>query len=368
VVRERRRVRRAVAAMVVVAALTALRPAVAGEDLALTVSDAEFWQLITDVSEPNGYFRFENFVSNESTIQSVVPALKMRPAAGGAYVGVGPEQNFTYIAALHPAIAFIIDIRRQNLLEHLMYKALFELSTDRADFVSRLFSRKRPTGLGRDSRADDLFQRYVAATPADEQLFDSNLRGIIDTLTHRHNLPLSGDDLSVIRYVYGTFFHAGPELDYSVGSAPSVNMPTYVDLMTEKDGNGEYQSYLASEENFQVVKQLEAGNLVIPVVGDFAGHTAVRGVGRYLAARHVAVAAFYVSNVERYLFEESNAWRRFYVNVAILPYDEQSVFIRSVLNPPGFGSRTLLCPIADVMNAFGRGSIGTYEDVLTMSN
>jgi hypothetical protein len=41
-----------------------------------------------------------------------------------------------------PKIAFIVDIRRQNLIEHLMYKALFELSADRAEFISRLLSRR----------------------------------------------------------------------------------------------------------------------------------------------------------------------------------------------------------------------------------
>ena len=145
-------------------------------------------------------------------------------------------------------------------------------------------------------------------------------------------------------------------------------MPTYADLMLDKDANGRHQSFLASEQTFQVVKQLQAENLLIPIVGDFAGRTAVRAVGRYLRSRGVPVTAFYVSNVEQYLFGDNDAWRRFYVNVAILPYDGKSLFIRSVLNPPGFGSRSLLCPIADLMNAFGRGNIAGYEDVITMSN
>ena len=68
------------------------------------------------------------------------------------YLGVGPEQNFTYIVALQPKMAFIFDIRRGNMIEHLMYKALFEISTDRADFLSKLFSRPRPAGL--DTRVD----------------------------------------------------------------------------------------------------------------------------------------------------------------------------------------------------------------------
>jgi hypothetical protein len=39
----------------------------------------------------------------------------------GVYVGVGPYQNFTYISALDPDIAFVVDIRRKNLLHHLLY-------------------------------------------------------------------------------------------------------------------------------------------------------------------------------------------------------------------------------------------------------
>ena len=61
--------------------------------------------------------------------------LKQDTKPGGVYLGVGPDQNFTYILALQPKIAFIIDIRRQNMLQHLMYKALIEISKDRADFT-----------------------------------------------------------------------------------------------------------------------------------------------------------------------------------------------------------------------------------------
>jgi hypothetical protein len=45
----------------------------------------------------------------------------------------------------------VLDIRRQNMLEHLTYKALFEMSTDRADFLSRLFSRQRLPDRDKDS-------------------------------------------------------------------------------------------------------------------------------------------------------------------------------------------------------------------------
>ena len=108
---------------------------------------------VEDFSEPNGYFRSDNLLSNEIWFQygHSGPA-DSAPRPGGVYLGVGPEQNFTYIAALKPKMVFITDIRRGNLHTHLMYKALFELSADRAEFVSRLFTKKRPDGAHRRSR------------------------------------------------------------------------------------------------------------------------------------------------------------------------------------------------------------------------
>jgi len=110
--------------------------------LPASLADRDFWSLIETLSEPAGAFTLsDNVVSNEPHYADTIHWL--RPG-GGAYVGVGPEQNYSYIVGLRPAMAFVIDIRRENLDLHLMYKALFELATDRADFVSRLFSRPRP--------------------------------------------------------------------------------------------------------------------------------------------------------------------------------------------------------------------------------
>src|SRR5262245_19931991 len=242
-------------ALVVLLTLPALSRT--ADDFPARISDADFWQLITDLSEPNGRFQYENFVSNEYSMQSVIPLLKAKTKPGGVFIGVGPEQNFTYIAALQPKIAFIIDIRRQNLLEHLMYKVIFELSPDRADFISFLFSRKRPAGLGVSSTAVELFRSYKAVQ-GEQSSFDQNFQRIIDHLTTHHEFQLSEDDRSNIRYVYTTFFRNGPELDYTVGGFFGFDAPpTYADLMTADDGQGVMWSFLASEENFQTVKTLQ---------------------------------------------------------------------------------------------------------------
>lgn len=344
------------------------------------LSDKEFWHLVTSLSEPGGYFRSDNFVSNESSFQQVIPELLHDHTAGGVYLGVGPDQNFTYIVALQPKIAFVFDIRRQNMLELLLYKALIEQSADRAEFLSLLFARPRPPGLVRDPSADGLFQAFNGVAP-DSGLFRRNRAAATDWLVHRHRFRLTQDDLAKIEYVYGAFFTQGPALSYSFSSPPRWGygrmMPTYAELMMETDGQGGHRSYLASDENFLRLKRMEENNLIVPLVGDFAGPKAIRAVARYLKERGATVSAFYTSNVEQYLFRQGDDWRKFFDNVAALPVDPSSTFIRAVFNyggrwdyqnpNPGPRSLTLLCPIAEQLLAFSEGRIQSYYDVVEMS-
>ena len=172
------------------------------------LSDLDFWQLIVDISEPDGHFEDENFVSNEIGYHRVMQRLQDAVPPGGVYVGVGPEQNFSYIAALRPKMAFVVDIRRQNMIEHLMYKALFELSEDRADFLSRLFSRPRPASVDRHSSVADLFQAFATAH-ADRELFDVTLTRMLDVLVRQHRYGLTAGDQAALRKVFTAFFESG---------------------------------------------------------------------------------------------------------------------------------------------------------------
>jgi hypothetical protein len=347
------------------------------------VSDAEFWKMVVDFSEPGGFFRSDNFVSNETTFQYIIPDLiKSRPP-GGVYIGVGPDQNFSYIVALRPRLAFVVDIRRQNMIEHLMYRAVMELAPNRADFIARLFSRPRPAGLIDSISPATLFRAYEATLP-DTVLYRKNLAAIKTLLVERHHFGLTTDDLASIDYVYEAFFAAGPDLTYSfsVGRPGRGNyfgrrMPSYAELMMETDGTGVSRSYLATEDNYRTLRELEMNNLVVPLVGDFAGEKAIRAVGKYLKDHHATVTAFYTSNVEQYLFQQGDDWRRFFANVATLPVDGRSTFIRAVFNymgfrdpasmTPGPRSTTMLCPIADLLKAFEENRIQTYYDVIQMS-
>ena len=295
-------------------------------DLPARLSDRDFWKMSAEWSEPGGFFRSDNLTSNELLFQHVLTDLVRRTRPGDVYLGVGPEQNYTYIAAVKPSLAVIFDIRRGNLQLQLMYKALFELASDRVEFVSMLFAKPRPPGLGPRSSVVDIFSAF-ARSPRSEALYTQTLKAIANHLTKTRGLPLAAEDLDGIEYVYHSFYWSG----FAVRASP-----TYADLMTETDEAGAFKSYLASEERFAVMKNLESKNLIIPVVGDFGGPKAIRAVGAYLKAHGATVSTFYLSNVEQYL-EQDNKWQLFCGNVAALPLDGSSTFIRSTNRGRGFG-------------------------------
>jgi hypothetical protein len=312
----------------------------AADSLPSQLTDQEFWKLSTESSEPDGSFRSDNLLSNEVYLQRVIPELLSNIKTPSVYLGVGPEQNFTYITSLRPKMAFIVDIRRGNLDLQLTYKALFELSADRADFVSRLFSRKRPEGLDRNSSVQTIFDAYKDVTSS-ETLFKENLKAIDDLLVNKHHFTLSDGDLQGVEYVYHAFYYFGPkELNYSsTGGFGARYQPSYADLMVGMDEAGMQRSFLANEDNYAFLKALETKNLVVPVIGNFAGPRAIRAVGDWIRMKGATVSAFYLSNVEQYLYQD-RIWGNFCRSVATLPLEPSSTFIRSVRgggNGPGMG-------------------------------
>jgi hypothetical protein len=255
------------------------------------------------------------------------------------------------------------------MLEHLLYKALMELSRDRIEFLSRLFSRARPAILTVDAAPEAIFRAYGSVQPSRAQ-FETNLKLVLNHLSQTHGFRLSRHDEAGIRYAYSAFFESGPDLTYTFLGGYGVfgGMPTYAELMTETDGRSRNWNFLATEDQFRMVQRLQKNNLIVPLVGDFAGDKAIRAVGRYLKEHNAVVSAFYTSNVEQYLFQDG-VWKRFYANVAVLPTDSNSTFIRYVLNGYGFGrrSRTLWSPIDGLLKAYNAGRIRGYYDVVAMS-
>ena len=314
-------------------------------DIPAKLTDKEFWDLSELISEPNGEFQSDNFLSNERGYQIVIPDLLTTAKSKRVYLGVGPEQNFPYIVALKPQLAIIFDIRRGNLHEHLLYKALFELSSDRADFLSRLFSRKRPDGLTKASTVDALMTAFDAVAPS-EDLYKANLQAVSDHLTKTHGFALHTDDLAGIDYVYKVAFYAGgPQLTYNMGGrggrggggrGGGGNSGSYWAIQALDDGKGVNRGFLGTEENWLAMKDMEARNLIVPAVGDFGGPKAIRAAGKYLKSQGAVVSAFYLSNVEQYL-NRAGTEDTFLCNVAALPLDDTSTFIFTGAGRSGAG-------------------------------
>src|SRR5215831_11323136 len=208
------------------------------------LSDIAFWQMIDSFSEEEKpYDPF--YMSNEVDYPAAAAQLAASKNYGGVYIGVGPEQNFTYIANLRPSLAFVIDIRRENVLEHLMYKAIFELSPTRSAFVSRLFSRvERP--VGPEAKAEELFRDLGNVHSG---LSGKTSEEIRNQLTNVHGYPLSTADLDAIDRIH---------------SLLAQFMLTYLELMARTDENGGQWSYLASDGNYQTVRNLQLRNLIVP--------------------------------------------------------------------------------------------------------
>ena len=323
------------------------------------LGDADYWKLLSDISEPGGYFRIEdNYTSNETEIGLLFTMIRDAGITGGVYMGVGPEQNFTYIAAIRPKMAFVVDIRRQAVMQHLMFKAMFELAKDRADFISVLFGKPRPAGVDTATSIQALWTAY-RTVPSDSMLAKENYKRVADLLTKTHGFTFTSPEAGQLKAVFDAFYYFGPSIA-TRGLATGGRGGDFAELTGySNDASGQPRSFLSSEANYRYVKSLHERNLIVPVSGDFAGPKAIRAIGAYVKEHNGVVSAFYVSNVEQYLFTDMKA-DAFYANVATLPVDSMSVFIRPYSMRRmfgGSGQTQSLCPIEAFLRAVEGGRV-----------
>jgi len=344
----------------------------AAADVQVTID--QFRQYIDEWSEPEGYFDSDNFISNETSYLHVVDQLQQRVKPGGIYLGVGPDQNFSYIVHTRPMLAIVTDIRRQNMLEHLLFKAVVAMAGNRVEYLSLLFSRQTPHVNGGNNGAS--FQEVldsVRAAKTGETLFQTNWKAVKNILLSKYKLTLSPEDLAKIEYVYRTFWKENLDLRFSsIGRGNASMYPSFEEMLVETDRQGRQQNYLSSEDFFQWLKKFQAENRLIPIVGDFAGPHALKTVGAFLKTNGLRLSVFYASNVEFYLFGRPN-WVRYVANLRSIPLAEESIFIRSYfptfgrphpLNLPGHRSTSLVSPIVPFLAEYDARQIRSYWDVV----
>ena len=297
-----------------------------------------FAELIAKLSEPGGDFGGDNLISNEQSYLRVLPALARAGVSGGAYIGVGPDQNLSYIAQVKPAIAFIIDIRRDNLLLQLLFKAILSVSPTRIEYLCALTGRAPPAHAETWTDASiDKIAAYVDATPAMGSAEQRLLSIKLDTAMKAAGMGfyLFAADLTRIHEFHNTFIESGLALIFQArGRPPSFYYPSLKTLLLETDGAGRRASFLAMESGYQFVRSLEARDLIVPVVGDVSGSRAMPAIAAEMTARNTPLSAFYISNVEQYLYQDGR-FPAFVANLNRLPRNERSTMIRSVF-PSGY--------------------------------
>ncbi len=336
---------------------------------------APFAEMVAALSEEGGFFDTDNLISNESSYLHVMGGLDAVGVRGGVYVGVGPDQNFSYIARIRPEVAVIVDIRRDNVLQQLLFKALFEEAVSRLEFLCLLYGRPCPEDPA-DWMESDVGQ-LVDAIDAQSPLPDegASARTRVAERIASFGVALSEADSTTIDRFHRTFIRAGLGLRFnSFGRAPRFFYPTHRDLLLAEDVEGRRASYLAHEDDFRFLKGLQEADRVIPVVGDLAGTHALPSIGRLARAEGLTVSALYASNVEFYLWG-AGSFSRFAETVAGLPMDETSVIIRShfgggfgashPLQVPGFYSTQLLQRMTDFRTAWVSGGFRSYGDLVT---
>lgn len=289
----------------------------------------EFSRLIERLSETGGYFNSDNLVSNETSYLHVLGAFRALGVRGGAYLGVGPEQGFSYIAEIEPELAIMVDIRRDNMLLHLLFKAMFERSRNRMEYLALLYGRPVPGDLAMwtDLPLVSLLDQ-IDSTPMDSALHDRNHGQLMDRV-RRYGVAMTDQDRATLRRFHDEFASSGLGITYSSRAGWSRRpFPTNRQLYLETDLEGNEASYLASEDRWRRVRDLERRDRVVPVVGDLSGPKAMRAIADYLRERELVVSAFYLSNVESYLFRQGD-FPAFAANVRALPSGPRSVLVRS---------------------------------------
>jgi hypothetical protein len=344
-------------------------PSAAGQD------GGTFASRVASLSEPGGTFDTDNLISNERSYLHVVTeieALSGQAGRNGVYLGVGPDQNFSYIARLRPAMAIVIDVRRDNLLLHLLFKALFEQARTRVEYLAMLTGRTAPSPwTDWPKKPLEAVVAYVDRAPPMSAAQLGGLRNRLDDTIRSYGVPLTGRDLATIDRFHRRFIDDGLSLQFNTtGRAPRYGYPTYRDLLLEVDRRGRRCSFLAAEDDFLFLKGLQAKHLVIPIVGDLGGEAALEAVGELLKATNRQVAAIYASNVEFYLVGDGT-FPRFVSNLQRLPRQPGGLIIRSVfpggtgvMPLPGYNSRSTTQPMQALLDGYARGRFRRYADLI----
>jgi hypothetical protein len=323
---------------------------------------AGFAALIDQISGRETGPAADNLVSNEDSYPRVAGELAARAPAGSVYLGVGPDQNFSLIAACRPTWAFIVDRRRGNALLHLLHKALFTLADDRFGYLSRLTARAgRAVGAGANAA------ELVAAFSGMEMD-----RGLLGRATGEVAGVLRGldvlrgpDEFEALARIQARL--AGPGMSARFLALPMY--PTLGKLIQTADRMGRPGHFLATEAGYATVRDLQRADLCVPLVGDYSAADVLPRLAAWLRARDLKIGVYYISDVEFFLLR-GGQFRAYAANLSRLPWAPGALVVRTstreIEHPErvaGDSSTTISRPVSAFLVEAHAGRIAVVDDL-----
>ena len=302
----------------------------------------------------------DNLVSNEDSYPRIAGQIAEDAPRNGVYLGVGPDQNFTMIAHSRPRWALIVDYRRRNLLLHLAHYALFRLSPDRVSYLERLTARKPTAKLSEASAGRELVEAF-SKTTMDRRRLDSSIADARKVLG-----PLGivrESEWAALATIQAKM--AGPGLNARFLALPMY--PTLGQMIQTPDAEGRSAHFLSQEPLYQVVRDLQREERVVPAVGDFGDPAAFERLRRWLREGELKIALAYVSDVEFFLLRvgKFDAYAR---GLESLPRLSGAMLARTstreVRHPQRVrpdSSTTIAIPIAQFLDAWRAGRIRDHD-------
>jgi hypothetical protein len=319
--------------------------------------------LFVSLAERERDYLPNNYVSSETSQLQVAPLLLERHRRGGAYIGVGAEQNYSYIALVEPEVAFIIDPRRSIVMLHLLYKAMFDEARTRSEFVSYMVGRPYDASdepPGNAGVADVI--AHVEDLGRFAELRKTTLARLTDRITTKYGFKLTAKDRATLAEINQAFYDHGFDIRFEQTSGVDPGYVKFRDQLALRAPNRQELGFLARDRSFRYVQRMHRENRIFVLTGDLAGDKALSGIAAYLRAEQIPLRTFYLSNLEEPLFAQK-AWKKWVKNLEALPTDEEAVFIRSWFGGerhpqqiPGLRTTTLLQKIADFRAREKQGS------------
>ncbi len=214
---------------------------------------------------------------------------------GGAYVGVGADQNYSLVAAAKSQFAWLFDYDPMVVKLHIVLRAVILASPTAKDFVDAF-------APGNYAKTKDV---VANGTPA-------------------------ADKDGALRLLQGS-----RELLYT----------DYSKRLKTPDGPRKTYDWLTNAESYRYVRLLYQQGRILPLKGNLLTDKILPSIGKAAKAIAVPVRIFYTSNAD-------DQWKltpQFRTNVLGLPFDDRSVWLRTVY--PREKQRTKVLPWDYVVHA-----------------